>query len=305
MARFFRWRPAIAACLGVFLASCEVPEPIKPANLIELAGLATDAPCDVTYVEGRRLAGAYLRSVKTAPGSEVFFVTGRRVREVVPGNLIFDEGRIGLVRFSQIGFLKGTRKMQAAPRDGFGPPGTMPNVFDLSYRSDGIDYGGVAVIGPSPTGAEFPTTGRASFGGRVDLVLTRTPADGATTRTRATGTFRSLVGYGSGRGAFEIAGLKVIEGPPLEFTGLTWSRLGLCGSRMTSSGQGEVRVIRRDGRRALPFAKGRAPVPLRAKFESSHFAAKSRPAPPTGHGGVFIIESDEGTISGVFLTPQD
>ena len=118
----------------------------------------------------------------------------------------------------------------------------------------------------------------------------------------AEGRFTASIGFGSGRSTFTVDALQVTSGAALPFATLTWGPLGLCGARVVSSGQGAIKLVAEDGRKVSPFLTGRAPTPLRSSFEAAQFAADDRPGPPGRFGGVFLIESDEGTISAVFLS---
>ena len=105
-------------------------------------------------------------------------------------------------------------------------------------------------------------------------------------------------GYGSKRGQFTAEGF----GDALPFERLTWSNLYLCGTRFVSSGEGEVRVQTGDARAEPPFLGPRGPGKLVSVLESSLFAPEGRPAGPFAAGGVFVVQSDVGTLSAVFLS---
>ena len=286
----------LLACLGACEGSVDK---LKENETAQLVGLVLDQPCVVTRREGRRLAGAYLRQPKAALGFDPIFVTGKESRKALPRNLIFDDSAVRRVRPGQEpDTLEGSRRSVAVVRSGFAPSGALPNVYDLSYRADRIDYEGPIVVGPSAAGFEVPTSGLVSYTGRIELALITQDETGAVQTTKAEGTFSLAAGYGSGRAMFQASGFA----PMLPFDSLSWSNLFLCGARFVSSGQGQVLVGAADGPKAPPFQSGRDPVPLKSIFESSQFAPDPRPGAPATIGGIFVVSSDAGTLTGVFLS---
>ena len=104
-------------------------------------------------------------------------------------------------------------------------------------------------------------------------------------------------GYGSGRGNFAASGFS-----NLPFDALNWTGLFMCGTRFVSGGQGSITVQAEGGPPLPPFKTGREAVEFTALFESTQFAPIERLAPPIAIGGVFVIQSDSGTITAVFLS---
>ncbi len=258
--------------------------------------------CIPSRKDGKRLLGAYLRRVEAAQGYEMFSVTGKARSSGLPRNLAFDDRKIRRLRGGGDGPLTGSRRSTVTPHPGFAATGTLPAVYELSYRAEKIDYTGALVVGNSAAGFEIPTTGRMVHSGRIALTLSLFDAAGGAAVATAEGRFTASIGFGSGRSTFTVDALQVTSGAALPFATLTWGPLGLCGARVVSSGQGAIKLVAEDGRKVSPFLTGRAPTPLRSSFEAAQFAADDRPGPPGRFGGVFLIESDEGTISAVFLS---
>ncbi len=281
------------------LAGCGAVEAVQTSKTFELLGLAPDDPCVVTRREGKRLAGSYLRQVSASEGGDVFFVAGKTSRQGLPRNLEFNDLTVRRIRPTGEGPLEGARRSVATPISGLGIAGELPAAYTLSYRAERIDYDGPVVVGPSPTGFEIPTTGQVIYEGDVQLTLTAATEDG-TTETVTLAKFIAEIGYGSQQARFSID----TSGAGLPFDGVQWSRLGICGTRVTSSGQGQVLFLQPDGARLVPFQGGRDATPIRALLESSQFASDDRPGPPDSYGGTFVIAGDIGTLTGVFIATQ-
>lgn len=291
--------------LGIYLSlcllsGCGAVEAVQTSKTFELLGLAPDEPCVVTKREGRRLAGAYLRQPTASAGSDVFFVTGKASRKGLPRNLEFNDLTVRRIRPTDDGPLEGARRSVATPIKGLGVANALPAAYDMTYRAERIDYEGPVVVGPSPTGFEIPTTGQVIYEGAVQLTLTSASENGAPVETVKIASFTATVGYGSQQARFAVDA----SGTGLPFEGVQWSRLGICGSRVTSSGQGQVFFVQGDGSRQIPFQVGRTVTPLRALLESSQFASEDRPGPPDSYGGTFAISGDVGTLVGVFIATE-
>lgn len=293
-------RNAVLAALLASLPGCAVVDGVK--NAMKDAAKPEEPSCDLLPYEKRQMAGAYLRW----PGADarshvVLHVTGGESRGGLPQTLDLGGG-IHLDRISggdvRERGLSGTNRSTLKLRPGFSPDVTLPNVYDLGYRGDDLDYAGVMVAGALPGAEEIPTSGSASYGGKVVVGLGAADSGGAT--AQAEGRFTLTVGYGTQR-----AGLRIdLPGGALPFTGLDWSNLYLCGARLVSSGQGEVTVNDATGATYPPFGTASQPVPLVSRFDAVLIAPAERPAAPEGTGGVFLIQSDLGTITGVFLSDQ-
>lgn len=261
-------------------------------------GLAEDEPCVLTRREGRGLAGAYLRRPEVdAQNYDVVFVSGKESRADLPRSLVLDDRTLRRLGGDLAAGLRGSSRSTVRQQPGFSSGGQMPNVYDLGYRAAGVDYGGTLVVGPSPAGDEIPTSGAASYSGRIVVEL-GTPASGGDAAAQAVGRFTLSAGYGTRRANLTVD----VPSGGLPFTQLSWTNLYLCGARFVSSGQGQVMVTSRDGARAAPFQTGSEPVELQSRLEAVLVAPDNRPAPPQGVGGVFAVQSDLGSITGVFLS---
>lgn len=293
-------KAAVTYLLVFALAGCGAVEAVQNSKAFELLGLAPDDPCVVTKREGRRLAGSYLRQPAADDGSDLFFVTGQTSRKSLPRNLVFYDQTLRRIRPQEDGTLDGARRSVATPIAGLGAKGQLPAAYTMRYRAEGIDYDGPVVVGQSPTGFEIPTTGRVVYAGQVQLTLTTSPTDKAPVTTVRMAAFTADIGYGSQQAQFTVDA----SAAGLPFEGVQWTRLGLCGTRVTSSGQGQVFFTQKDGSRQIPFQTGRAVTPIRALLESSQFASADPGGAPDSFGGTFIIAGDAGTLSGVFIATQ-
>lgn len=280
---------------------CAAVDAVKDANLPELVGLADDEPCVLTRREGRKLAGAYLRKPEgDAQGYEVLFISGKESRSDLPRKLELDNRTLRRLGGNPLGEgLRGSSRSTVKLRPGFRTSGEVPNVYDLAYRAAGVNFGGTLVVGSSPAGDEIPTSGAASYSGRIVVDLASPASDGGTA-AQGVGRFTLTAGYGTQRARLTVD----LAGAGLPFTSLSWDNLYLCGARFVSSGQGQVLVTDRAGKTAPPFQTGAEPAALTSRLEAALVAAENRPAPPQGVGGVFAVQSDLGTISGIFLSDQ-
>ncbi|MCY4333712.1 MAG: hypothetical protein OXC60_03455 [Litoreibacter sp.] len=303
MGAYTVFKGSVLAVVSVALASCEgVVDDVKASPTAQLVGLVKNQPCVLTAREGRRLAGAYLRQPVAAKGYDPIFVTGRITRKGLTRNVAFDDRAIRRLRPLQDedGF-EGSRSSIAVARASFGMRADLPKVYDLTYSTRKIDYEGPLVLGRSAAGFEVPTSGSQVFSGRVEMELTRPGGEAQP----LLGQFTFTAGYGSKRGVMDVAGITGEGASDLGFIQLTWDQLFLCGTRFVSSGQGSLKAqTPDDGPVLAPFQTGREPVPLRATFEATQFAPPDRPGPPTSLGGVFVLESDVGTLSAVFLSEE-
>lgn len=288
----------------VVLAGCGVVKKVQAIPVVERLGLGQDIPCDIDLYEQRRMAGAFLQSPVGTPGGALQYVTGRPSKAPLPRKLVLEESKIKrLSPQEQDGetVLKGSKKATAEPIAGMGEKDLLPQAYQLSYRAVKVDYKGPLVVGQSPTAQEIPQSGQAAMSGPVKISFTSTDADGVASTTEATGTFRLVIGYGTGRAAFSASDFTVDSGPALPFAKISWSRLGICAPRIVSSGQGGTSFTAADGRRVALIDPGTDPAATMA-FESSQFAASERPGPPGSVGGVFAIQGNAASVTGVFLS---
>lgn len=288
----------------VVLAGCGVVKKVQSIPLVERLGLGVDVPCDINLYQQRRMAGAFLQSPVGTPGGTLQYVTGKPSKAPLPRRLVLEDSKIKRLSSTTLDdetVLKGSRKAIAEPIAGLGKKDVLPQAYQLSYRAVRVDYKGPLVVGLSPTAQEIPQSGQAAMSGPVKIVFTSTDAEGTSTTTMATGTFTLLIGYGTGRAAFSVQDFTVDDGPELPFAKMSWSRLGICAPRIVSSGQGGTSFQSSDGGRVALIDPSTSPAATMA-FESSQFAADERPAPPGSVGGVFAIQGNTASITGVFLS---
>ncbi|MDE0968750.1 MAG: hypothetical protein OSA51_05010 [Octadecabacter sp.] len=283
------------------LIACEgIVDAVKGNETAQILGLVLDQPCTLTSREGRRLAGAYLRRPIIAPlGFDLLFINGRESRAGLPRSLIIDDTALRRLKDrNEDDTLTGSHRSTATLHAGFAPESTLPNVYALAYRANKIEYTGPLVVGPTMAEFEIPTSGSQTFAGRIDVSLFTQSPDGSPLSATSTGTFEMSTGYGEKRAHFTVSGL----GADLPFESLSWTNLYQCGARLVSSGEGRVTTKSESNAATPPFQTDQTPVPLNSMFESSLFAPATRPALPEKVGGTFVIQSDVGTITGVFLS---
>ncbi len=292
-------RSVLFAGMLLGLPGCAVVDGVK--NAMKDAAKPDEPSCDLLPFEKGQISAAYLRWPSAdARSHDVLHVTGRESRASLPQTL--DLGGTHLDRISGADVrergLRGTNRSTLKLRPGFASGAKLPNVYDLGYREGEMDYAGVMVAGASPGAEEIPSGGAASYSGRVVVGLG--PALSGGSSAQAEGRFTLTVGYGTQRAVLRID----LTGGTLPFARLDWSNLYLCGTRLVSSGQGEVSVTDATGATAPPFGTASQPVPILSRFDVTLIAPVQRPAPPQGIGGVFLIQSDLGTLTGVFLSDQ-
>lgn len=287
---------SLAAC-GVISARL-AKEPVKRVTALEVTQ-ACDAPEEIE----KRLTGAFLRQSSAAGATFVpVLISGREnANGLAPDFSLNDLAQTPAVEGTPAKVVQRRQDAAARERHGFGQAGRLPNVYDVSYTINQITFSGPLVAGTGAFINEVPTSGNTRFTGQVAIELTTQTDAGDTSTQRAVGRFAMLAGYGSARGGFTASGFDAA----LPFDTLNWSNLFLCGTRIVSSGKGNVTVRQGDGPALSPFKADRAPAAFNALFESSLLAATERPGPPQGFGGVFVIQSDNGTMTAVFLSdPQ-
>ena len=292
----------VAALLGLTAACGFVSDRLAALPLTRVATLPATQACDAPEEAQRRLTGAYLRqSDSSGLRYDTVLVSGRDTRNAPLGEITLnDRTQTREVQDARGTVFIGPEDAQTRPRPGFRFTDSLPNVYDVTYSIEAAGFSGPMVLGPGAVLAEIPTSGARVFAGRVALDLVTQDEEGRTTTTSATGRFSLQAGYGSAEGSFSASGFSAA----LPFDRLNWSGLALCGTRVISSGAGVVTVQTGNGPRVQPFKTDRAPAPLKALFEASQFPPEERPAPPGSVGGVFVIQSDNGTLTGVFLSDQ-
>ena len=283
------------------LSGCGLAEKAGESPVLQAAGIVPDQPCTITPIESRRLAGLYLRKVNAAEGFDLIYLTGALRKTGLPRTIRIDDRRVRSVKPAGKGGLSGTRQARAEPIALFAADG-LPAAYRLSYSAKDVAYGGPMVIGRSPAAEDVPSAGDSRYAGPIELEFARPGTDAAPATTRAIGRFSLNVGHGSGTADLRVSELVTLSGPPLGFSGLAWSRLGLCGARVASTGRGAVRLIGPDGAGSIPFQQGRGAAPFRAELDSVQFGAAERPGPPEKLGGVLLLAGDGGTITASFLS---
>lgn len=277
---------------------------LKDKPVTRVQALLPDQACDATEQTEKRLSGAYLRQAATGGLSfDPVLIAGRSSGNgLAPDVDLNDQSQEREVADLRGTTFVGTKSATAAEREGFGPTAKLPNVYDVTYSINDADFTGPMVVGPSSVLSEIPTSGRVVYQGRIDITVTTIEEDGTQKTQKATGRFAMQAGFATLRGSFTANGFgDAIQ----DFDSLNWTNLFLCGTRFVSSGKGIVGVKKTaDGPALAPFKSERDPAPFRALFEAAQFAPTTRPAPPVGFGGIFVIQSDKGTLTAAFLSDR-
>ncbi|SFR39669.1 hypothetical protein SAMN04488005_1396 [Yoonia tamlensis] len=295
------------ACITA-LQGCDavttVVDAARDTTVAEVIGLGPDLPCDVDRFEARRMAGSYLRTANGTAGGTILAVSGR-VRggdAPLPRNLAVDDRKIRGLSADEQGDLSGRKQSHATPIAALNSRDSLPLAYQLGYRADGVDYGGPLVVGIPPLQDNIPASGQALHAGAVALTYTFVDDDGSAQTTQAIGDFAMRLGFGSGRAIFSIDNLQIESGPTLPFARLRWTRLGLCGARVVSSGQGVVSMYDHAGGRIPTFGPNADPSAGVLVFQATQFAASETTLGPTELGGVFAIQGDASSLTAVFLS---
>ena len=291
-----------------FLMGCEAVSSAvgaaRDTTVAEVLGLGPDLPCDVDRYEAKRMTGAYLRVVDGSLGGTTIAVTGR-VRggtAPLPRNLEVDDSKIRGISAGADGILGGRKRSSATPISALNVRGSLPLAYDLRYRADGVDYSGPLVVGIPPLQDDVPLLGQAVRAGSVRISYVSVMQDGTLQTTQAIGDFAMQIGYGSGRAVFTASNFQVQSGPQLPFARMRWTRLGLCGARLVSTGQGVLTMYDARGGRVPVFGANADPTAGTLLFEASQFAAGETTNAPTDVGGVFAVQGDVSSVTAVFLS---
>ena len=291
----------IAASMVLGLAACTaLVDRLKATPVGRITAQTPDQACDAPEQNDKRLTGAFLRNSAAAGENYVpMLIRGRESRvSIAPDLNINDLTQVREVEDSPVTIYQNIEGAGATLRPGFGAADTLPNVYDLNYASGDIGLAGPVVAGPGAFFFEIPSSGATIFAGKIALEVTTRDEAGAVQTVKTEGRFAMQAGYGSGSGTLTASAFEA----DLPFDTLSWSKLHLCGTRFISSGAGIVSVRKDDGPALQPFKADRDPATFRALFESALFAPVERPAPPVSLGGVFVIQSDNGTMTAVFLS---
>ncbi len=291
------------AALCIVLASCAtIRARLEALPTTRVTTVPATQACDASVQNEKRLTGAYLRQSDASGLTFVpVLVTGRENRNGLTEEVsVNDQSQTREVAGTDKTTFEGSKDGIAKALSGFGPKDILPNVYEVTYSAKDTTFRGPMVLGPGSFNREIPSSGGRLFTGRIALTLITQAEDGAQSEVSATGRFSLEAGYGSARGRMIANEFDV----GLPFESLNWNNLFLCGSRFVSSGQGTVTVQTEGGPPLAPFKQDRDDAPFTALFESGQFAPEERPGPPVGIGGVFVIQSDNGTLTGVFLSDQ-
>ena len=281
---------ALTLALAAMLAGCAAPPPADEPDL----------SCVVPPRKDGQLAGSYLRRpTAEAESFAVIHVAGDASRSDQPRSLTIGDLTIARIvgRDVQGAGLRGSDKSNLKLRPGFSGAPTLPNVYDLGYTAADVGYAGLLAIGPSPGADEMPTSGAATYAGQILVEMGGPASGGGGGRAQAIGRFAMTAGFGTQRAQF----VAELPGGALPFSRITWSNIFLCGTRLVSSGQGQVLITDASGTHP-PFQAGGDAVPLISSLDATLIAPAQRPAAPFGVGGAFAIQSDRGAITGVFLS---
>jgi hypothetical protein len=291
------------AILLLALAACgTIRARLDALPTTRVTTVPADLACDAPEENEKRLTGAYLRQSDASGLTFVpVLVRGREnLNGLTQEVTVNDQSQTREVEDIRGTTFEGSKDAIAKARNGFGPKDVLPNVYDVTYEAKDITFSGPMVLGPGSFNFEIPTSGATLYSGRITIDLITQSEDGAQQQVRANGRFALQAGFGSGRGVLTASGF----GPALPFDTLQWTNLYLCGTRFVSSGKGIVTVQKEGGPPLPPFKQGREPAAFNALFQSVQFAPRERPAPPVSLGGVFVIQSDNGTMTAVFLSDQ-
>lgn len=287
----------------IVLATCGVIRAQLDARpTTRVSTVPVDQACDAPEESERRLTGAYLR-LSDASGLTFVpvLVQGNENRNGLSDEVrLSDKSQAPDADSNRRSTFVGPNDAIAKPRRSFGNTGLLPNVYDVTFEAKKTTFSGPMVLGPGSVLSEIPSSGSVLFAGTISVDLITQDDAGAQSQQRSSGRFEMRAGYGSGRAVITASGFS----PDMPFDTLQWTNLFLCGTRFISSGQGVVTVQTTDGPPLSPFQDGRDKPAFTALFESAQFAPEERLGPPASLGGIFVVQSDNGTLTGVFLADQ-
>jgi hypothetical protein len=268
------------------LGSCGLlagPEPVAPPGACARLDPAPD-----------RVAGVMLRHAEGAAAFELLPVEGERGRGGRIQRLEAGGQRLDVARLRGRGDGGGETAGSPLPGDGAVETLTLP------FRQGGERFGSETVVGTPTPGSRLPTGGRATYAGTVRLTLGQ---EDRAARMLA-GTARVTVLFGSERVDIVLEALEPVEAagdpapdaasaPSPGFARLAWSNLGLCGTRIGSTGQGSL-VAHGSGGDRLPLEGA-------ARLNAQFFGFDVAQAVPAALGGVLVVQDDGGALTGVFV----
>jgi hypothetical protein len=294
MKRRFWLSLGVLIVLSHGLAGCggRAEQEERPSRIVEFI---TPESCDLIPTDPRQMSGAYLREIEGPGIFDPIVMRGIEGTNALPEDPRVDERPVRPRPRGEIGSLINTRPGTAVPIEALTAVGGARG-YTLGYTGDGLTYTGIAVVAETPGGAEVPSAGQARLAGPADLIL-RTE-DGLD--VPLSGRIDAVIGYGSGTAVVRLSQIVAQDGRALAFATVTWSGLGLCGTRIVSTGQGSVRVTGADGRIVTPFGRDGAPTAAVSTLNGFLTAGDEPPAAPAGAGGVFLIQGDASSLRGGF-----
>ena len=280
--------------LALALAGCSRSEPPeeRPSRIVEVA---VPEGCEVQPTAPRQLAGAYLRETEGPGLFEMLVLRGLEGTNALPPVVRMDDAPVRPRPRGVVGSFVNPRPATADPLARLSGAGGARG-YVLSYGGGDLAYSGIAVVGETPAGAELPTSGSLRLSGPAELVL-RGP-DGQ--EVAVAGQVEAVLGYGSGSMVMRLSDLVAEDGVDLPFAAVTWSGLGLCGTRIVSTGRGSVRVTAGDGRIVTPFGPEGAPTAALSTLDGFLTSGEERGEGPRGAGGVLLIQGDSASLRGGF-----
>ena len=294
MARWLRMILGGMGVLAVTLAGCSRPEPPeeRPSRIVEVV---VPEGCEVEPLAPRQLAGAYVRETIGPGVFEVLVLQGLEDTNALPPVVRMDDRPIRPRPRGVIGSFVNTLPATAEPVARLSGVGGARG-YVMEYEPGEIAYTGIAVVGETPRGAELPTSGSLRLSGPAEMMLRG--QDGQ--EVSVTGQVEAVLGFGTGTMVMRLSGLVAEDGAALPFATVTWSGLGLCGTRIVSTGRGSVRVTAEDGRIVTPFGPEGAPTAALSTLNGFLVAGAERGEGPRGIGGVLLIQGDAATLRGGF-----
>lgn len=289
-----------AAALACLAACGGDPEAERPAGFVAFEEPVFD--CTMVPADPRQMRGAYLRAIEGTDRRETILLRGDPGRNALSPRVRVNEGDVRVPLTGSIGSFVNSRPGSADPIAALNAEAGGARAYVLSYEGDGLSYSGPAVVGEAPTGAEIPNAGQTVFTGPADLVLT--DAAGGEVPIRAQ--VDLALGYSSQTAILFVRDIVAPDGVDPGFTTLTWSGLGLCGTRIVSTGRGSIAAAGPTGRIATPFGAPEAPSAARSVFDGVILAVHGDTPGPRAAGGVLAILGDRAGLRGVFtaLAPQ-
>lgn len=247
----------------------------------------------------RVLTGAAVRQPQGVAQFDLVRIDGKAHRSGALSRIRLDESYTFKARADGKGGFTGRRGATATPVAGVAAAAQAFEALSLDYTLKKVGYTAEVAIGAPTRAAKVATTGQARYAGPVRLTLQSLGAEDAGTPLEVTGTVRLDVLFGSRLVDANFTGLKA-AGADLPFDSLAWSGIGLCNTRVATSGQGRFQTRNGDGR-AVNFTGSGAGAPAGAAvLDATLYGFDETAGLPAEIGGVLLIQGDSGIISGIF-----